>query len=353
MASGTGGQVALRKTSSLYLDINSVDFWTNFVSESLEQNLEELAEQAITGRRDAPPSHKGIDFVEGDIELEPNPNAIGAFMNGAFGTLSSSLHTEAGSTGANSGNEAGKPVFVHEFTPRQLQFDERAFLEPYVVMVYKDTGSAFFNNGALFMGLSFNIQAGQLVTSTVNVMARSVVRGERTAAINSLVSSGGRPWIWDMASVQVASGGIGEAFLTENTNYEAIEIGLETPLEGVVLLDGNKQYAEFQSNDFRRVNISGTLSFRDQAEYDAFIAYESRYLRVTTRNTNSVLQLGNPDSGEFYTLQLDVPLMKFLTWSTPIQGPNRLQTQFTARAEFSDTDGYMIKGTLVNVTSTY
>lgn len=355
MASGTGGQIGITKSSSLYLDINSVDAWTNFVSESIEHNLEELEEGSISGRRDAPPSWKGIDFAEGDIVFEPNPNAIGHFLNGAFGILVNSMHTDAGSTGANSGEEAGKPVFTHLFTPRQSAHDERTFLEPYTVMVYKDTGSAFFNQGAVFTRLEFNLQAGALLNATVGLMARSVNRAERIAKVESLVSSGGRPWIWDMASVQVASGGVGEAFLAADTNFEQFQLSIEIPQEGVVLMDGNKNFAEFQPNDFRRVNISGTISFRNQEAYNAFIAFESRYTRITMTNQNSAVILGNSDPGsvQHYTLQFDIPKMKFLTWSTPIGGPNRLTTSFTAKAEFSDDDGFMITATLINVTSFY
>ena len=355
MASGTGGQIAIIKSSSLYLDLTSADTWTNFVTESIEHNLEELEEGSISGRRDAPPSWKGIDFAEGDIVFEPNPNAIGHFLNGAFGTLANSMHTDAGSTGANSGEEAGKPVMTHLFTPRQAAFDERTFLEPYTVMVYKDTGSAFFNQGAVFTRLEFNMQAGALMNATVGLMARKVTRGARTADINSLVSSGGRPWVWDMASVEVASGGVGEAFLTGNTNFEQFQMSIEIPQEGVVLLDGNKNYAEFQPNDFRRVQISGTISFRNQVEYDAFVAYESRYTRLTMTNQNSAMILGNSDVGSVqqYTLIFNIPAMKFLTWSTPIGGPNRLTTSFTAKAEYDDAAGNMITAELINVTSTY
>ena len=126
-------------------------------------------------------------------------------------------------------------------------------------------------------------------------------------------------------------------------------------MEGVVLLDGNKEYAEFQPSDFRRVAISGTISFRNQEEYNAFIAYENRYARITMTNVNSALQLGNIVAGSVqnYTLEFEIPKMKFLTWSTPIGGPNRLQTSFTAKAEYSDTDGFMVTARLINVTSTY
>ena len=358
MASGTGGQVALVKASSLGHQINTPDLWTNFVTESIEHTLEELEEGSITGRRDAPPSHKGIDFGGGDLVIEPNPNALGNFLNGAFGTLTSSMITDAGSTGANSGTEAGKPYFYHEFVPRQTAFSENTFLEPYGVMVYRDTGSAFMLNGSIFTGLEFDLQAGQLFGTTVNVMGKDMRRITRHAIVNSLVSSGGRPWVWDMASVEVSTDTT-TANLAANTNFEQLTLGFTTPHEGVVLLDGTKQYAEFQPNDFRRVNISGTLSFRNQDEYDAFVAYENRRMRITLLNVNSVLSLGNIASLDadaalgYYGLRFHLPAMKYLSWSAPIGGPNRLQASFTAKAEYDDTDGSMIRAELFNVTSTY
>ena len=358
MASGAGGQIALVKAGSLYHQINSANLWTNFVSESIEHTLEELEEGSITGRRDAPTSHKGIDMGGGDIVLEPNPNALGHFLNGAFGTLTSSMITAAGSTGANSGEEAGKPYFWHEFVPRQTAYSNRSFLEPYGVMVYRDVGSAFMLNGSIFTGIEFDIQAGQLLTATVNVMGRDMRRIQRTAAINSLVSSGGRPWVWDMASVEVSTDTT-SANLAVDTNFEQLTLGLTTPHEGVVLLDGTKQYAEFQLNDFRRVAISGTLSFRDQTAYDAFVAYESRRLRATFLNVNSNIWLGNPASVDataalgYYGMRIHIPKMKFLSWSAPIGGPNRLQASFTAKAEYDDTAGNMLSVELFNVTSTY
>lgn len=358
MASGTGGQVALVKLTSLYNTSNTPNLWTNFVSESIEHTLEELEEGSITGRRDAPPSHKGIDYGGGDLVVEPNPNAIGHFLNGAFGTLTTSLITDAGSTGANSGTEAGKGYYWHQFIPRQTAYSGRSFLEPYGVMVYRDVGSAFMLNGAIFTGLEFNLQAGQLLGATVNVMGREMRRINRVGAINSLVSSGGRPWVWDMASIEVSTDNT-SANLAANTNFEQLTLGFTTPHEGVVLLDGTKFYAEFQPNDFRRINISGTLSFRDQTEYDAFVAYENRRMRITMLNVNSVLRLGNVASVDadaalgYYGMRIHIPAMKYLSWSAPIGGPNRLQASFTAKAEYDDTAGNMVEVELFNVISGY
>jgi hypothetical protein len=355
MASGTGGQIAVTRSNSLYLSVQSVDKWTNFVSESIEHTLNELEEGSITGNKDAPPSHKGIDFAQGDIQFEPDPNAFGHFMRGVFGQSSGTVLCEAGSLGTNSSQLGdGRPVIQHRFLPIQSAVDERNFLPAYTQMTYKDVGSAFFYQGVQYHGLEFQIQAGQLVKSTVTMMARKVERFARTSSISALTKiAGSKPWVWDMASVQVSSGQTGFANLVSNTNFESINLNLNIPLEGVVLLDGNKNYAEFQVNEFRRIQVSGTISFRSQAEYDAFVEYNNRSMRVTLRNVASQSLIGNPASAFYPTLQIDIPQFKFLTWSTPIGGPNRLITSFTGKAERDTTSLYMVEAFLTNVTSAY
>jgi hypothetical protein len=183
MPSGSGGQIALLRTDSLYLTRVGSEtgwMWTNFVSESIEHNLQELEEGAITGYKDAPPSHKGTDFGAGDIQLEPNPNALGAFLRAAFGQSSGTVLTEAGSWGANSGNllnlpagyTGARPVMQHLFTPIQVAWDDRTFLPPYAAMVYKDLGSAFFFQGAVLPRIELSIAAGQLAKATAGLMSR-------------------------------------------------------------------------------------------------------------------------------------------------------------------------------------
>ena len=354
MSSGTGGQIAFLKTNTLFSTINSVNRWTNFVSESIEHKLDELEEGAITGYRDAPPSHKGLDYSEGDINIEPNPNALGDFFTMFFGTLTSSLVTAAGSTGANSGSEAGKAQVFHEFTPMQSPFSSLTFLPPYNVMIYRDVGSAFFVRGSIAPKLTLEWEAGQLVKSQISIMGRDSVRIQRTAAIQSLVSSGGRPFVWDMTSVEVSTDTT-TANLAASTKFERLALNLELPHEGVPFLDGTKKYGEFAPNGFRRCAIEGTVSFRDQSEYEAFIAYENRRMRITMLNVNSNMWLGNPASIDaaaflgYYGCRLHLPRVKYLSFSNPIQGPNRITAQFTAKAEYSDTDGFMLLAQLNNV----
>lgn len=356
MASGNGGQIALAKIGSLYTSVDTVNRWGNFVSESLEHTFDELEEGSITGRRDAPDSHKGIDKGAGDINIESNPNNLGDYLKAWFGTYVASTVTDAGSNGANSGDFAAYPQMWHKFTPRQSAFSDRTFLEPMNVMIYRDVGSAWLFKQAIFPTLKLDIQAGQLVKTTATLMARTVDRIERIAAIQSLVSSGGKPWVWDMTSVEVSTTGTASAALAAKTNFEQISITLDLPHEGVSLLDGTKKYGEFSPSDFRRVKIEGTMSFRDQDDYDTFVAYENRRMRLTMLNTSSTQMLGNPaslDASSFLGypgLRIHIPKLKFLTWSAPIGGPNRLTASFTAKGEFDNADG-MISMELMNIVS--
>jgi hypothetical protein len=55
----------------------------------------------------------------------------------------------------------------------------------------------------------------------------------------------------------------------------------------------------------------------------------------------------------YYGMRIHIPSMKYLTWSTPVGGPNRLQTTFTAKAEYDPAIGEMFRFELNNVTSGY
>jgi hypothetical protein len=354
MASGNGGQVAFAKIGSLYTDVNTVNQWGNFVSETVEHKLNEVVEGSINGRRDAPNSYKGIDHADGDLVFEPNPNVIGMFLKAWFGTYTSSTVTGATSSGANSTFYAGAQQSFHRFTPNQSAFSDRTFLEPYNLMIYRDVTSAWLHKGVIFPSLKFDIKAGALAKATATVMGRQTDRIQRTAAIQSLVSSGGRPWIWDMASIELSTDTT-TANLAARTDFEELNIVMDLPHSGIALLDGTKRYAEFVPTNFRSIKIDGTMSFRDQTAYDAFVAYEARRLRVTMLNVNSALMLGNPASLDatsflgYFGLRFIFPQMKFTSWSAPISGPNRITAKFAAKAEYNEAEGISAVAELNNV----
>lgn len=354
MASGNGGKVALAKIGSLYSDVNTANLWFGFTSETLEHKLDELEEGAITGRRDAPNSYKGLDHGNGDIEFEPNPNAVGHVLKAWFGTSASSVVTAVGSNGANSGDFSGYAQNFHRFTPTQTPFSDRTFLPPYNVAVYRDVQSAFIFKGSIFTTMKLMIKAQQLVKATGTIMSRQVDLLDFTTGMNSLVSSGGRPWIWDMASIEYSTDTT-SANLAARTDLEELNFTFDLPHDGVALLDGTKKYAEFTPSDFRRIKLDGTMSFRDESTYLAFKNYEQHRLRVTMLNVNSALAMGNPASLDqtafmgYPGLRLHVPAMKFTSWSAPVKGPNRITAAFNAKAEYSDAEGFSCAVDLNNI----
>ena len=358
MSAGSNSQLATFRVgsfgvTSVYVTAASFDNWrwTNFVSEGLEHKIEELIETSIYGYPDEPPSHQGLTTVEGDIEFEPNPNAIGQFLRGYFGVHSAQLVCNAGSTGANSGPFAGVGVYQHTFIPRDSAFETKCWQDPYQILVHRDVGSAFVMLDSMINKLEFGIQAGQLTKSTAGVMARRVTRVARTA-VASLVSSGGRPWVWDMASFQLGAGA-GFSSLAATDYFESITFMMEQPLEGVPLLDGTRFYGEFQKSDFRKTRFSGTISFRDQSQYDAFIAYENRGLRAAFTNVNSNLLLGNPSSAFYFTLELSVPQFKITQFGVFVRNPNRITADFEGRGERDNALSYAVTARLINIVSSY
>lgn len=350
MASGNGGKVALAKISSLYSDVNTADLWFGFTDETLEHTLDELEEGAITGRRDAPNSYKGLEQGKGDLNFEPNPNAVGHPLFGWFGTIASSV-VDPGSTSYT----AQGAQYFHRFTPTQTPFSDRTFLAPYNVAVYRDVQSAFLFKGSIFTSIKLMIKAQALVKATGTIMSRQVDLLDYTVGMNSLVSSGGRPWIWDMASIEYSSDTT-SANLAARTDFEEFNVTFDLPHDGVPLLDGTKRFGEFTPSDFRRIKFDGSLSFRDETAYTAFRNYEQHRMRITMLNVNSLLILGDPTSADqteflgYPGLRIHVPAFKFTSWSAPIKGPNRITVAFNAKAEFSDAEGFSCAVDLVNGT---
>lgn len=355
MASGNGGKVAIGKISSLYSDINTADIFFSFTDESLDHTLDELEEGAITGRRDAPNSYKGLDTGKGDINFELNPETLGHAFKAWFGTIVSSEVTGVLSGTTNSGQYAGLPEVFHRFTPNNVSFSDRTFLEPYNVAVYRDVQSAFIFKGSIFTTVKLMFKANALMKGTGTIMARNVEMLDYTAGMNSLAQEPGRPWVWDMASLEYSSDTT-SANLLARTDFEEFNVTMDLKHDGVALLDGTKQYGEFTPSDFRRITFDGSMSFRDETGYIAFRNYEQHRMRLTLMNVNSLLVLGNPASADqtafegYPGLRLHIPAFKFQTWSAPIKGPNRIEVAFTGKAEYSAADGFTMAADLLNST---
>jgi hypothetical protein len=199
------------------------------------------------------------------------------------------------------------------------------------------------------------LKAKELVKATATLMSRDVGLMDYASGMNSLALGNGRPWIWDMASVEYSTDTT-TANLSADPDFEEFSVTFTLPHDGVPFLDGTKKYGEFVPSDFRRITIEGTKSFRNEDAYLAFRNYEQHRLRMTTLNVNSILILGDVASADatkfsgYPGFRLTLPAMKYTKWSAPIKGANRLQASFSAKAEYDEAEGFSALFEVLNST---
>ena len=289
-----------------------------FNSEALTTEVELLMESGIRNRLGEPPSHEGLETINGDITIEPDFVNIGHFIRGVFGSAVTST------TGAGSGTQ-----YTHTFTPLvSSDFDEKSAIPPYTVTVHRDVTSAFRFTDSVFNTLALTLTAGQLTEMTVGVLARST----------SIVSMGAASYIssafistWDVASISIAG--------AANTIMENVTINFENQVEGVPFLDGTKTIGKFKRTGWQMVRVSGTMDFENLSEYDAFKSQSERALFITLDDTN-VDSLNN--------LTIDIPKIRYESLTIGIGGPERISVDFNARAIYDETSNYAIQMILVN-----
>ena len=127
MGYGIGGYISLSlQNSAGTATTNRV--YVPFKSESLTENIEPFQSENLKGIFDNPDTITGIKNITGDIIFEPHPIYLGHFLKGVCGQSSTTFSTSAA---------------IHEFLPRQVDFDETVALPPYTIEVYKSVGDGF------------------------------------------------------------------------------------------------------------------------------------------------------------------------------------------------------------------
>jgi hypothetical protein len=317
MAEGLFGFLGVSAQQSFGTATTSNEF-IKFNSEAISTEVELLMESGIRNRLGEPPSHEGMESVAGDIVVEPDFENMGHFIKGVFGSAVTST------TGAGSGTQ-----YTHTFTPLvSSDFDEKSALPPYTVTVHRDVTSAFRFTDSVFNTLALTITAGQLTEMTVGVIGRStsiVSMGAASFVSSAYVST------WNVASISIAG--------AANTIMENVTINFDNQVEGVPFLDGTKTIGKFKRTGWQMVRISGTMDFENLSEYNEFKSQSNRALFITLDDTN-VASLNN--------LTIDIPLMRYESFTVGIGGPERISVDFNARAIYDETSNYAIQMVLVN-----
>lgn len=324
MSYGTQGQLGIVRQNSTAV-IGSSFNYLPILSENLDHQIDENIPGDFTrfGKLQPPPE-QGFQRVIGPVELEPVPETIGHIFRGFFNVASS---------------EADDDSFIHKFFAgvEDEDFDEVLALPPYTVEVFKGVGSAWNIADAQISQLTFTQEPGAFLRTSINLFGRFLtINSKGTAAYEA-----GPPWAWDQASISlggVAQGGI----------FEGFEIALDNKAEGINTIPGSVWFGLSKRTDFFTVDVSGTVSFDNDAEYNIFRAGTQQRLMATYINPD--LETG---SGFFATMILDVPQLRYTTFPLGLTGPGRQSISFSGKGVVDTTSNYAFEVTLVNTVASY
>lgn len=222
----------------------------------------------------------------------------------------------------------------HIFTPRQAtDFHADCPINPYTLEVYRDQGNAFQFLGAIVNTLALNFSTtDKILKATCGIIAKNLGSIEKTGL--SLETT--NPFVWENAVIKIGG--------SQNNNLESFGITWDNKCIAKYFLNNAAIPGKIIRDGFRTIPVSFVIDFVDRIEYDYFIAGTERSFQVKFEGAVC-------DSPVKYTLQIDLPLVRYLAYPINIGGPGRLTCAVTGKAKY-DAAGYALLATLINLKDT-
>jgi len=236
-------------------------------------------------------------------------------------------------------------AFKHEFTPMQTLDEEFGAgakdtpLWPYTLEVFRDEGQSYQFLGCVVntMALSFSI-SDKILKANLGIIAGNAGYVDKTG--NALEAT--NPFVWSDAKINLADKG---ATIDEDDRYD--------DLESFTLNWDNKCIAKYALNNtatprkiirtgYREIPISLTVDFTDKTEYNKFLDGEERKMRILFTGA----KITNDAAETPFSLQFDIPLLRYLAWPVGIGGPGRMSVAVTGKAKYDST--YALLVTLID-----
>lgn len=300
--------------------VNSIHFIPN-LSESLKLNIPPLVSENMRGVFDEGDTYEGARTVEGSIETEAQPIALGALFKSIL--EETSVVTSGG-------------IFTRTFKPRVSDFDDKSANNPVTLYAYRDTGSAMLYqdmNGAM---LELGISNGEFLKAKVDY-----VGGEfsQIAAVSASYPVGKR-WTWDSTSVSLGGAAVSEVM---DMTISIDDGGLEASHT----LNNSKYPSRVKRTSMRSISVSGTLKFDNQDEYQEFISQSERELIMSFKGATEI------QSGFYEVLTIKLPKMRYEEAAPTAEGAGYIELSVSAKGKYSVDSGSSIEITLINTQAVY
>ncbi len=243
--------------------------------------------------------------------------------------------------------DQGKASWTHVFTPMQTKAEEFAAglqgspLWPYTLDIFRDQGLPFALLGAVVntMTLSFST-TDKILKAACGILAQNMAVGtEGTLALEPT-----KPFVWENAIIKVggdppASG--------EMNDLESFSLTWDNKCIAKYLLNNTAFPGKIIRDGVREIPVSFVIDFVNRDEYTHFINGIERSFQI--KFVGAECETGPPKI--HYTLQIDLPLVRYLAYPINIGGPGRLTCAVTGKAKYS-SDIAFAAAMLVSLTNT-
>jgi hypothetical protein len=287
------------------------------MTEDLSLDIERFGYKAIIGNLAEPDDDTGLFRVTGGIQFAANPMWLLPFMKSCFHSVVTTSETG--------------PLYNHAFqtTSGGEDFDTQVPNTPYTFEIFRDVGTSMQYNGCLVNQLDFTFSVDGPVMCDAQIVGRDAEAIASTTP--TFVTSPAKPFNFQTVSLSV--GGAGTALI------ESLTVSIQNNLEGLGSLNLSNRISKIRRNNHQMVELSGTLDFTNNTEYQNFVDQtEQRFVVSVTR-------------AESFQLVLDMPRVVYTAFPVGIPGRERITVDFTGKAFVDQGSGLAIKATLTTVQS--
>ena len=224
----------------------------------------------------------------------------------------------------------------HIFIPRQAtDFHVDCPINPYTLEVYRDQGDAFQFLGAIVNTLALNFSTtDKILKATNGIIAKNIGDTPKTAL--SLETT--NPFTWEQAVISIAG--------SPNNDINTFGINYDNKCVGKYALNNTAILRKIIRDGFRTIPVNFTIDFVDRAEYNKFIDGAEQAFQVKFVGAEC-------ETGYYYTLIIDIPKLRYLTYPINMSGPGPIVCGVTGKAKYDASLGYPYKITLINLETGY
>jgi len=230
----------------------------------------------------------------------------------------------------------------HVFTPMQTaaeEFHADCPLRPYTLEVYRDEGQAFQYLGAVVNAFTLSFSTtDKILKATCGIIAKNAGYIDATA----LSVEATDPFVWENAVVKIGGTSSGDI----NNDLESFSMTFDNMCVAKYALNNTTIPRKIIRDGVRTIPISFVIDFVDKAEYTHFLDGDEQHFQVKFEGVDC-------EAGYPYTLQIDMPQVRYTAYPINIGGQGRLSASVTGKAKYSSTGGgYAVQMTLINLKDT-